>query len=84
TSSQVVHSVVSRFILPLSVALAAGLALASVVSLVLRTELYGLSNFDPLSYLSAVVLLGGVGTLAALVPARRALKVDPMAALKCE
>lgn len=84
SSSQVIHSVVARFILPLSLALATGLALAGAASLVLRTELYGLSNFDPFSYLSAVVLLGGVGVFAAFLPARRALKVDPMSALKCE
>jgi predicted permease len=84
TRFDVVHSVLSRFVVPLSLALAAGLGLAAAASLVLRTELYGLSNFDPLSYLSAAVLLAGVGGLAALLPARRALKVDPMQALRCE
>ena len=68
----------------MSLALATGLGLAAAASLVLRTQLYGLSNFDPLSYLSAALLLAVVGGLAALLPARRALKVDPMEALRCE
>jgi ABC-type antimicrobial peptide transport system permease subunit len=46
--------------------------------------LYGLNNFDPLSYLSAFMLLSVVGGFAALLPARRALRVDPMEALRCE
>ena len=84
TRFDVVHSILAQFVIPLSLALAAGLALAAAASLVLRTELYGLSNFDPLSYLSAAVLLAGIGGLAAFLPARRALNVDPMEALRCE
>jgi predicted permease len=82
--SHIVHSMVENFFLPLSVALAAGLAFSLLLSGVLRQYLYGLSNFDPLSYASAVVLLASVGSVAALLPARRALKVDPMEALRCE
>jgi ABC-type antimicrobial peptide transport system permease subunit len=84
TPSRVVHSVVSKFMLPLSLAMAVGLALAAAGSMVLRTALYGLNNFDPWSYLVALALLSVVGGFAALVPARRALKVDPMEALRCE
>jgi putative ABC transport system permease protein len=50
----------------------------------LRSELYGLSNFDPFSYLGAFLLLAVTGGLATLIPARRALKVDPMIALRAE
>jgi predicted permease len=80
----IVRSVVENFLLPLSIALAAGLGLSLVLSLVLREYLYGLSNFDPFSYAAAIVLLGSVGSVAALLPARRALQVDPMVALRCE
>jgi predicted permease len=83
-SSQIVQSMVANFFLPLSVAMAMGLALAALLSGILRQFLYGLSNFDPLSYLGAVLLLAIVGGLASLLPARRALKVDPMEALRCE
>jgi putative ABC transport system permease protein len=69
---------------PLGLAAALGALLAAGLSLVLRSELYGVSNLDPLSYLGALVLLAVTGGLAALIPARRALKVDPMVALRCE
>jgi len=84
TSVGIVRNMVSHFVLPLSIALAAGLALAALLSAVLRQYLYGLSNLDPASYLAAAGLLAVVGGLAALLPARRALKVDPMEALRCE
>jgi len=82
--SNIVQSLVSRFFLPFSIALALGLGLAGAMSVVLRSELYGLNNFDPVSYLSAVVLLLAVGSLASLVPARRASRVNPVEALRCE
>jgi predicted permease len=84
TSAGIVRNMVSHFVLPLSIALAAGLALAAVLSAVLRQYLYGLSHLDPLSYLAGAGLLAVVGGVAALLPARRALKVDPMEALRCE
>ncbi|HET9166015.1 MAG TPA: ABC transporter permease [Candidatus Angelobacter sp.] len=83
-SSQVVQNMVANFFLPLSIAMAVGLVLAALLSGILRQFLYGLSNFDPLSYLGAVLLLAIVGGVASLLPARRALKVNPMEALRCE
>jgi putative ABC transport system permease protein len=84
TPSRVVRSMVSGFVLPLGMAMAAGVAMAAGISIVLRTELFGVSNLDPLSYLAAVLLLAATASAAALIPARRALKVDPMVALRCE
>src|SRR5262249_53829349 len=84
TPSGLIQNMISSFILPLSLAIAAGLLLAAGLSTVLRQYLYGVSNWDPLSYAGAVLLLAMTGGLAALIPARRALKVDPMVALRCE
>src|SRR5262249_24805126 len=78
TSSGIVRNMVSSFFLPLSIAIGAGLLFAALLSAVLRKYLYGLSNLDPMSYLAAITLLAVVGAVAALLPARRALKVDPM------
>ena len=43
-----------------------------------------MKSTDPLSLGIVVLLLGIVGTLAGLIPARRAAKVDPMVALRYE
>ncbi len=84
TPKDLVRSLLSGWIRPLGIAVALGSLLAAALSLVLRSKLYGISNFDPFSYLGALLLLGVTGGLAALLPARRALKVDPMIALRCE
>jgi ABC-type antimicrobial peptide transport system permease subunit len=84
TPSSVVRSLLMNFVLPLSVALSVGLVLAAALSFVLRNELYGVNHLDPFSYLAAALTMVSVGALASLLPARRALKVDPMVALRCE
>ncbi len=84
TSTGIVRNMVANFLRPLSIAMASGLVMAALLSAILRQYLYGLSNLDPLSYLAAAGLLSVVGGVAALLPARRALKVDPMEALRCE
>jgi predicted permease len=79
-----IRILLAGWIRPLGGAAALGFLLAAALSLVLRSELYGISNFDPFSYLGALLLLGVTAGLAAFIPARRALRVDPMVALRCE
>lgn len=49
-----------------------------------RAQLFGLSAHDPVVLTIAVVVLGAMVCLAGWLPARRAAKVDPMTALRCE
>jgi ABC-type lipoprotein release transport system permease subunit len=46
--------------------------------------LFGVQSWDPLSHAVAVVVLGAVGSLAAWIPARRAVTIDPQEALRAE
>ncbi len=64
--------------------LALGLVGAWILSRVLTSQLYGVSARDPFTYLTVALLLGGVALAASYVPARRAVRVDPMTALRTE
>lgn len=61
-----------------------GLAGSYAASRLLRSQLYGISPTDPLTYINVSILLCVVSLLACYLPARRAAKVDPMTALRCE
>jgi ABC-type antimicrobial peptide transport system permease subunit len=46
--------------------------------------LYGLSGYDPFSLVGAILVLAIAGLAAGYFPARKASRVDPMVALRCE
>jgi hypothetical protein len=81
-AAHVLSSVLGQLTRPVLLGLAAGVVGAALVSQLLRRELYGVSVVDPLAYASAIVLFAAAVVLAALGPARRALRVDPMQALR--
>jgi predicted permease len=61
-----------------------GIPLSLVMSRVLSSQLYGLTPLDPVPIAIALAALGLFGLIATLVPALRAMKVDPMVALRYE
>jgi predicted permease len=62
----------------------AGIVITLGVSRVLTRFLYGVSASDPFTYAAVSVLLSGVAMLSSYIPARRAARVDPIAALREE
>ena len=64
--------------------LAAGLAVSLGLTRYLSSELFGVTSTDPLTYAAVALLLCLVSLVACYIPARRATKVEPMEALRCE
>ena len=66
------------------IGVAVGIAVALVVTRFAATLLFEISPTDPLTFVMIPMILAGVALAASLAPARRATKVDPMIALRCE
>jgi len=78
---QVLATVLRQFSIPLILGLLAGIGITAEVSQVLRKTLYGVSNLDPLSYAGAIAILIAVTVVAALMPARRLVRLNLSKAL---
>lgn len=61
-----------------------GIVLSAAVSRVLSSLLFGLSAHDAVAFISVPLFLLAVAIMASLIPARRAMRVDPMVALRFE
>jgi putative ABC transport system permease protein len=64
--------------------LAVGLPCALVASHLARHLLFNVSANDPATLAAVALCLAGVAALAGYIPARRAMRVDPLVALRCE
>ena len=71
-------------IVTVALGLALGLAGTWVVGRLIRGLLFEVSPMDPLTILAVVLILACAAVLACTVPARRAARIDPMQALRCE
>jgi putative ABC transport system permease protein len=83
-SAHVVRTIAGESSRALIVGLLVGGAGAVLGSRLIRSQLHGVSSFDPAAYLGVAAVLTVAGLLATYVPARRAARVDPTLALRCE
>ncbi|HMV49148.1 MAG TPA: ABC transporter permease, partial [Blastocatellia bacterium] len=83
-SGDIAWLVVGQGIKLVALGLALGLAGAWAATRVLRGILYGVSVTDPLTFAGIALLLLAVALVACWIPARRAARVDPLAALRAE
>ena len=61
-----------------------GVAGALVLTRLLSSLLFDISATDPLTFAVVSLILAAVGLAACYIPARRATKVDPLVAVRCE
>ncbi|MDP2390645.1 MAG: ABC transporter permease, partial [Acidobacteriota bacterium] len=66
------------------IGVALGLAVSLPLAPLLDSQLYGIESFDPLTFAVVPATLLLIATLAAVVPARRAMRIDPLAALRID
>jgi putative ABC transport system permease protein len=80
----VVRRVVAQALWLTALGAAVGLGGAYAASHLLAAMLFGVSRFDPATYLGVLLLLAAVAHAAAWAPARRAARVDPTISLRAE
>ncbi|MPZ19611.1 MAG: FtsX-like permease family protein [Luteitalea sp.] len=80
----VLRLVLTRALRIVVVGLVVGLAGAAGVTRVLQRFLFGVTPTDPIAFTIVTLLLLAVGLMAAWLPARRATRIDPCAALRAE
>jgi putative ABC transport system permease protein len=84
TRRDVLRLVVGRGMILAGAGVSIGLAGALIATRLMKTLLFNVSATDPLTFAVIALLLTAVALLACYIPARRATKVDPMTALRCE
>ena len=80
----VIVLMLSDVVRPVLAGLLAGMILAVGASYLLRQVLYGLNSVDGISFGGVALLFLAIALLASYLPSRRATRVDPIAALRCE
>jgi predicted permease len=83
-SGDVLRMVLGETAMMLATGLAIGIPASFGAAKLISSQLFGLQASDPLSLALGVVILAAVGALSGYLPARRAMRVDPMVALRYE
>jgi len=84
SQQNVLQMVLAQTLKVTGIGVMAGVAVALLVTRLFSSMLFGVSKYDPFTFMSIVVLMIAVAALAGYVPARRAAQVDPLIALRCE
>ncbi|MCA9738689.1 MAG: ABC transporter permease [Gemmatimonadetes bacterium] len=80
----IIRTVLERALRPALLGVGIGVLAALPVTRLLDALLFGVTRTDPTTFVGAVALVLGAACLASLEPARRALRVDPLSALRLE
>jgi ABC-type antimicrobial peptide transport system permease subunit len=80
----IIWLVMKEVMILLAIGLAVGIPSAIGLGRFVSSQLYGIQPTDPWIATMTVLLLGMVSAAAGLIPARRASRIDPILALRCE
>jgi predicted permease len=83
-SAQLKRVVLGHVLALVGVGVALGLGGAALLARLMESQLFGVTALDPLTYGTVAAILTATGALAGYLPARRATRVDPMAALRAD
>ena len=84
TRERVATMVLRESVALVATGIAIGVPATLVATRLIASRLFGVTATDPVTMLSAVLLMFAVAALAGFLPARRAALVDPMVALRCD
>jgi predicted permease len=82
--SQLMGMIVGQATKLAGIGVAIGLAVALPMAPLLDSQLYGVQSFDPMTFIVVPIVLVMIAALAAVVPARKAMRIDPLAALRID
>jgi macrolide transport system ATP-binding/permease protein len=82
--AKVMRHVLWQAMRPVLIGGTVGVALSAAVSGVLSSMMFGLSTHDPIAFICVPLFLLAVALFATFIPGRRAMRVDPVVALRCE
>jgi ABC-type antimicrobial peptide transport system permease subunit len=83
-SNGVLWMILKESLLLLAIGIALGIPAALLATRTIKSQLFGLSPTDPLTFIAAALVISVVTLIAAWFPAHRATKVDPVIALRYE
>ena len=76
--------VVKQGMTPALIGVVCGMGISLLVTKVLKNLLFGVQTYDPLSFIAVAVILSAVALVSIYIPARRAMGLDPLIALRQE
>ncbi|MBC7894681.1 MAG: ABC transporter permease [Cytophagaceae bacterium] len=83
-TSQVVQMVLRQGVMIAGIGIVVGIAGALALARFITTLLYGVSPFDPVTFLTVSTVIAVVAVFACLVPMRRATRVDPLTSIRAD
>jgi len=82
--ANVLRMIMGESLLLLAIGVGLGLPLAMMATRIIKQQLFAMDPIDPISFAVALLVVSLMTVMAGWLPARRATKVDPVTALRCE